>query len=107
MHFGETIDNTSPYASTRDLFPLLNIFSISKNILNLQIFRDLRVILDWYRNDAKLQVLLLDYYKFRIIELQNSFHSLTFHHIYCQFNDKMDNLSKTDIREGEGILFTR
>ena len=43
---------------------------------------------------SKLNVLLLSYWKNRILELKNTFPSLSFTHVFKEFNVEADELSK-------------
>jgi ribonuclease HI len=70
----------------------------------LQVMGDSRVIIDWLSNKSRLQVCAVEGWKTRIKDLIKRFQSISFHHIYRNFNSEADMLSKQALGEPEGHI---
>jgi hypothetical protein len=75
------------------------------HILDLQVFGDSRIIIDWLNKKGNLQVITLECWKDRIKELCQLFRSLCFTHIYIDHNKQVDDLSKRDLQNQEGKIY--
>jgi ribonuclease HI len=75
------------------------------HIHDLQVFRDSRIVIDWLNKRGKLQILNLHCWKERIKELVKGFRSLSFTHIFREFNQQEDTLSKRALDLQEGNIF--
>ena len=60
------------------------------NIQRLQALGDSRVIIEWLNGKAKLDVCYSEGWKKHTKDLFKNFESLSFHHIYREFNRKVD-----------------
>ena len=60
----------------------------------LQIVGDSKLILDWFNDKCTLQVLALELSQMKIRELQEAFQDLKLSHVYKEFNQQADTLSK-------------
>jgi hypothetical protein len=74
------------------------------HISELQVFGDSKIIIDWCNCKGKLQVIALDGWKDRIRDLSKIFSSLSFSHIYREFNMEADRLSKKALKMQEGKI---
>ena len=79
-------------------------FTIYIYILYLFIFGESNVIIDWAKGLTNLQSLSYDCWLKRIGLLKNCFLSLSFGHLYREFNSDADNLSNLAIGDCLGIL---
>jgi ribonuclease HI len=61
------------------------------HIVDMQVFGDSRIIIDWLNDKGKLQVNALECWKDRIRELNKSFSSINYTHIYRESNMEADN----------------
>ena len=75
-----------------------------KKILQLSIFGESKVIIDWARGLTNLESLSHDCWLKRIGILKNCFLSLSSRHLYREFNSDADNLSNIAIGDCPGIL---
>ena len=84
----------------------MGVFMVCKKKKNLQlsIFGESKVIIDWARGLTNLQSLSYDCWLKRIGLLKNCFLSLSFGHLYREFNSDADNLSNLAIGDCPGIL---
>ena len=62
------------------------------------------MIIDWLKDKAKLDVYFLEGWKKRTKELYNYFQTLSFFHIYREFNKEADKLSKEVLQAHEGRI---
>jgi hypothetical protein len=63
-------------------------------ILELLVQGDSKIVIDWLCGKGSLQVLTLECWKGRLIDLLKLFHNVTFKHIYREDNSEADMLSK-------------
>ena len=63
-------------------------------ILELQVPGDSKIIIDWLNNNGKLQVIALECWKDRIMDLIKAFTQIIFSHVYRETNEETDILSK-------------
>jgi len=99
--------NYGPGINTRaeilGVWALLNLEN-RLHIHDLQVFEDSRIFIDWLNHKCALKVLNLFYWKDRIKELIKYFRDLEFTHIYREFNQVADELSKKPLQQQEGKI---
>ena len=66
---------------------------------------DSNVVIDWIKGISELNVLLLSFWKSRILDLKKSFHIISFGHIYREFNVEDDELSKRAMGPLDDFIF--
>jgi ribonuclease HI len=74
------------------------------SIHRLRVLGDSKVIIEWMSNKSRLQVSALEGWKNRIKDLIKRFQSISFHHVYRNFNSEADVLSKHALGEPEGHI---
>jgi ribonuclease HI len=74
------------------------------HILDLQVFGDSRIIIDWLNQKGKLQAISLECWKDRIKDLNEAFRTINFTHIYRDNNKEADILSKKALQMQEGKI---
>ena len=67
---------------------------IARNISNLYIFGDLKMVIDWAKGKSKLNVTNLEHWCNRTADLVRGFSSFGCQHIYREHNQLADRLSK-------------
>jgi ribonuclease HI len=72
----------------------LLFFSLKFQILDLMVVGDSKVVLDWFVGISSLNVLSLQCWKRKTLELKAAFNSIQCFHIHRSFNTVADNLSK-------------
>jgi ribonuclease HI len=70
----------------------------------LQVLGDSKVVIDWLSNRGRLQASTIEGWKSKIKELIKPFQAISFEHIYREFNEEADLLSKQELREPEGRI---
>lgn len=75
------------------------------SILTIHVHGDSKVIIDWLRGKGRLQVVTLDYWKHRLRGLIDLFHSISFAHVYREYNEVVDNLSKQALLKEPGKIY--
>lgn len=75
------------------------------SFLTIHVHGDSKVIIDWLRGKGRLQVVTLDYQKHRLRGLINLFHSISFAHVYREYNEVVDNLSKQALLKEPGKIY--
>ena len=76
-----------------------------KGILNVKIWRDSRVMIDWVIGFSSLHVINLEHWMEKIEGLKDYFSYISFNHIYREHNGQADSLSKKSIGVLDGSLF--
>ena len=66
---------------------------------------DLKTIIDWAISNSLLQVSILDSWMENIKRLQAEFLGITFQHVYMEYNEEADRLSKIALHILEGYIF--
>ena len=79
-------------------------FAIHKNVRDLHVQGDSKVIVEWALGKHSIHSLDLEHWLLRVKELLELFSSLTFHHVYREFNLLADDLSKKAIGLGPGCI---
>jgi ribonuclease HI len=74
------------------------------NIEVLQILEDSRIVIEWLNNKSKLQAISLMEWKDIIRQLQSTFRTLNFNHIYREYNKEANLLSKVALQKKAGII---
>jgi len=64
------------------------------SILELLVHGNSNIVIDWLRGKGCLQVVSLEFWKDRFIELTKLFQNITFLHVYRKENIEADGLSK-------------
>ena len=82
----------------------LLLLATYKHITNVHICGDSRTMINWLRGLASLQVAGLMYWQHRIEDLRTLFSSLSFQHIYKEYNALADTFSKKVIGEFFGTF---
>jgi hypothetical protein len=72
----------------------LLFFSLHKQVTCLQLIGDSKVIVDWFSYKNNLQGTSLQPWMTRIRQMSGSFQLLKIQHIYMEFNNEVDQLSK-------------
>jgi len=89
--------NCGPCTNTRveflGVWALLTLAS-HLHLQDLQVFGDSIIVIDWLNQKCILQVLNLECWKDRIKDLYKDFRTLGFSHIYKEYNQQSDELSK-------------
>jgi hypothetical protein len=67
-----------------------------------QVMGDSRVVIDWLLNKGRLQVCAVEGWKSRIKDLIKLFQSVSFEHIFRNYNMEAYHLSKQALDEPEG-----
>ena len=80
----------------------IDFFAIHKNIHDLHVWGDSKVIVDWALGKHIIHSIDLEHWLFRVKELFGHFSSLTFQHVYREFNSLVDELSNKEIGLGTG-----
>ena len=83
----------------------LLFFAIHKNIHDLHVRGDSKVIVDWALGKHIIHSIDLERCLFQVKDIFGHFSSLTFQHVYREFNSLADELSKRAIGLGVGWLF--
>jgi ribonuclease HI len=84
-----------------ETFKLAKTLSISC----IKVMGDLKVIIEWLMNKGRLKVVALEGWKIKIKELTKMFRSITYQHIYREFNMEVDKQSKLALELSEGSIF--
>ena len=79
-------------------------FARTKRIIQLQVVRDSKVIIDWVSQECQLHVVVLKGWKEKIRKIQEELVGINFHHIFQEFNGDDDLLSKQAMYLTEGLL---
>jgi len=101
--------NCGPGTSTRaELMgawaPLTLVSQLS--ILELLIQGDSKIVIKWLQGKRRLQVISLEYWKDRLMELIKIFQNITFLHVYKEENLEADGLSKHALpKDPEKIVY--
>jgi hypothetical protein len=77
----------------------------SLSIPHIHVLGDSKVVIDWLLNKGRLQVSALEGWKTRIKALSKYFLSISYQHIFRDFNVEANKLSKLALEDTEGILF--
>ena len=88
------------------LWRLLFFTRTKKNQL-LWVASDLKTIIDWAISNSLLQVSILDIWMENIKRLQADFLGITFQHVYMEYNEEVDRLSKIALHILEGYIFIK
>jgi len=75
-----------------------------RNIKDIRIFGDSRLVIDWLNGKVNISNIFLEHWCLRIRELIALFGDIQFQHIYRTFNEEADRLSKMGLRGQTGIL---
>jgi hypothetical protein len=75
------------------------------SISSIQVMGDSKVIIEWLMNKGRLKVAALEGWKIRIKELTKLFRSITYQHIYRDFNMEADKQSKLALEVSEGYIY--
>jgi hypothetical protein len=70
----------------------------------IHIMGDSKVVIEWLIDKGRLLVSSVEGWKVRIKLLAQKFHSISFQHIYRNFNTDADVLSKQAMGEPEGMV---
>jgi ribonuclease HI len=99
--------NCGPGTNTRAEFlgvwALLTLAS-RLHLQDLQVFGDSKIVIDWLNHKCVLQVLNLECWKDQIKDLYKDFRTLIFSHIYKEYNQQSDELSKRAPQHQEGKI---
>ena len=87
-------DGTNTFVDLISLWGLL-WFTKKRGLLQLQIFGDSKIVIDWVNGLNSLQSLSFYCWLRRTDILKSCFHILSFKHIYRVFNSDVDFLSKS------------
>jgi len=81
-------------------------FAITKNCRNLQIFGDLKNVIDWFNNNAVCSAYSLKNILEEIVFFKTFFDQISVSHIYRERNGTADRLSKEAAHRplGEGMI---
>jgi ribonuclease HI len=75
------------------------------HIMDLQVFGDSRIIIDWLNKKGNLHVITLECWKDMTKELCKVFRTISFTHIYRDYNKQEDELSKIALQKQEGKIY--
>jgi ribonuclease HI len=84
---------------------LILYFSYLKQVPRLLLMGDSKVIIDWYTNDNNLQVISLQPWMIKIRALSRQFQQTKAQHIYINYNQVVDRLSKEALSCEEGGIY--
>lgn len=79
-------------------------FGYSQRIPFPKVVGDSRAVIDWINGCNSLQISSLDHWKARITDLYSKFDLIGYRHIYRNFNQKADLMSKRGVGLQEGPL---
>ena len=82
-------------------------FVYTKKITFMHVYGDSKVITYQLNGSGRLQVSMLNNQKMKIKDLIPSLSHLELHHIYREFNAKVDNLSKQALLYDEGRIYCK
>jgi len=93
------------YAELMTLRHLLH-FALSHNCLNLNIYGDSKIVIDWFNNNAACHTHTLSCIMDEINLLKAQFTDISCYHIYREHNSSADQLSKeaTILPRGEWMI---
>jgi len=74
------------------------------NITNLHLMGDSKVVIEWLKQEGRLNLVMIEGWKNRILELAASFQTINYSHIFREFNTVVDILSKESLQEPPGRL---
>ena len=83
----------------------LLFFAIHKNLLALQVRRDSKVIIDWALDKHDIHSVELEHWLCRVKDLFRQLNSLSFQHVYREYNVLADDLSKRAIGLGTNMIY--
>lgn len=83
---------------------LLLYMAMRRNICELQIFGDSRVVIDWFNQVAGLHAINLAHWSKRIWHISSLFGTITCGHIYQELNGVADCLSKEALSGIDGRI---
>jgi hypothetical protein len=63
------------------------------------------IVIDWLRDKGHLQVISLESWKERLVDLIKLFQHISFDHVYREDNLEADNLSKQALHKQPGKIF--
>jgi hypothetical protein len=87
---------------------VFTIFARYKNVTRLYLVGDSKIIIDWFSNDGNFQLISLQYWMGKIRILSESFQHLKDQHIYREYNQDVDQLSKDALQlKEDGIYFAK
>jgi hypothetical protein len=86
------------------LWSLLN-FALRFHIEDLMVVGYSKVVLDWFVGKSQLNVLNLQPWLKKVLELKQSFRWIQCFHVHRQFNSMADSLSKQALGKEQGWLF--
>jgi ribonuclease HI len=101
------IFNCGPGTNTRvELLGAWALLTLASrlSIQELHVQGDSKIIIDWLRGKGRLQVVSLDCWKDRLIELIKLFQKISFAHVYREENKEADNLSKQALLKVPGKI---
>jgi ribonuclease HI len=74
------------------------------SISELLVQGDSKIVIEWLRGKGRLQVVSLECWKDRLIELIKLFQNITFLHVYREENSEADGLSKQALLKAPGKI---
>ena len=89
--------------------PILSLFGLLQfasliGISNITIFGDSKVLIEWLNDLSNIQVLLLNHWLQKVLDLRSSFSLISFRLISRIFNARVDALSNNAIPLKFGLL---
>lgn len=89
---------------------LLALWCVSRvanlfGLVNVKIFGDSRATIKWARGEFDLNVLNSVHWSYRVKEELSTFRSVTLEHIFREFNEQADQLSKLALEGEEDFLY--
>ena len=85
------------------LWSLMHV-AVTLGLPSIQIWGDSQVIINWARTITNLNVLDLIHWCDRILALKSHFSTISFTHIYREYNSSADSLSKEALTLDMGVL---
>jgi hypothetical protein len=74
------------------------------DLSEISVYGDSKIIIEWLCDKGQLQVHNLEGWKERILKLTNNFHSISFQHIYREYNSATNTLSKHALQQAPGKI---
>jgi ribonuclease HI len=100
--------NCGPGSNTRaELMGAWALLTLASRLFinDLHVKGDSMIVINWLRDKGRLQVISLECWKDRLVDLIKLFQHISFDHVYRDDNSEADNLSKQALQKQPGKIF--
>jgi ribonuclease HI len=94
---------TNTRAELMGVWALLTLAS-RLSFSDILVHGDSKIVIDWLKGKGTLQVVTLDCWKERIVDLIKLFRTISFAHVYREDNQEADSLSKQALQKHPRII---